>query len=204
MTALHYFVDPMCSWCYAFAPEMKEIIRNLPDGIELHYVMGGLAPDSDEPMSPEVQEYVQNAWRAVAARTGATFNFDFWTRCQPRRSTYPACRAVIAAGLQGQDNIPLMIEAIQQAYYRQARNPSDKSTLIEIAAEIGLDSEQFKQALNSSEVEDLLQTDFGFKYRLGIQGFPTLVLEKDGKYYALTIGYTKVEVVLSRLQGLVG
>ena len=31
---------------------------------------------------------------------GVRFNFDFWTHCTPKRSTYPACRAVIAARAQ--------------------------------------------------------------------------------------------------------
>jgi putative protein-disulfide isomerase len=199
MTTLYYFVDPMCSWCYAFSPELQEIIKALPD-VPLKYVMGGLAPDSDEPMSEEVKQYVQNTWRSVSERTGAQFNFDFWAKCQPRRSTYPGCRAVIAAGLQGQDNKPIMLEAIQKAYYRQARNPSENETLIEIAAEIGLDKDRFADDLTSPQVEELLQADFNFKYRLGVQGFPTLVLEQDDKFYGLTIGYAKADVVLSRLE----
>ena len=60
--------------------------------------MGGLAPDSDEPMPAEMRTYVQQAWRAVTARTGVAFEHRFWEECAPRRSTYPACRAVIAAG----------------------------------------------------------------------------------------------------------
>jgi putative protein-disulfide isomerase len=200
MPELYYFVDPMCSWCYGFSSEMKTIVKNLPDHIRLQYLMGGLAPDSDEPMSEELKAYIKHHWHNVADRTGAEFNYDFWTQAKPKRSTYPSCRAVIAAGLQGRDNVPTMLEAIQKAYYRQARNPSDPETLIEIAGEIGLDREQFAEDLSSPKVEELLQADFNFKYRLGVQGFPTLVLAKDDKYYALTIGYTEAEVVLQRLE----
>lgn len=200
MPELYYFVDPMCSWCYGFSSEMKEIINNLPDNVNLHYVMGGLAPDSNEPMPPEMKAYIQHHWHTVAAKTGAAFNFDFWSKGDPKRSTYPSCRAVIAAGLQGQDNIPEMLAAIQTAYYQQARNPSDQATLIQIAGEIGLDAERFADDLNSPMVEKILHDGFGFKYRLGVQGFPTLVIEKNDKYYALTIGYTKADVVLERLK----
>lgn len=199
MPELYYFVDPMCSWCYGFSSEMKEIVSKLPDDMNLHYVMGGLAPDSDEPMSEETKQYVQHHWHTVAEKSGATFNFDFWTECEPKRSTYPSCRAVLAGRMQGEDNIPVMLEAIQKAYYQQARNPSDSETLIEIAEEIGLDKGRFIEDFSSPGVEQLLQTDFSFKNRLGVQGFPALVLEKDDRYYALTIGYTKADVVLERL-----
>ncbi len=200
MLDLYYFVDPMCSWCFGFSPEMKEITNNLPESIHLHYIMGGLAPDSDEPMPEEMKEYIKHHWHTVAERTGVEINFDFWTKCEPKRSTYPGCRAVIAASLQGEKNVLVMLEAVQKAYYQQARNPSENETLIQIAGEIGLDPEQFDKDLTSPETEDLLQAGFNFKHRLGVQGFPTLALEKNSKFYGLTIGYTKARVVLERLE----
>jgi putative protein-disulfide isomerase len=44
----------------------------------------------------------------------------------------PILRAVIAAREQGIDYNEAMISRIQQAYYLEARNPSDNSTLIEL------------------------------------------------------------------------
>jgi len=202
MTTLFYIMDPMCSWCYGFQSVINEVIETLPDGIEIRYVMGGLAPDSKAPMPEETQQYIQKIWRAIAERTGAEFNFDFWARCKPRRSTYPSCRAVLAAGRQGQAQMPVMIHAVQKAYYRQARNPSIDQTLIELAGEIDLDAAQFATDLNSSDVEQLLQADFNFRNHLGVQGFPTLVLKTD-KYYGLAIGYSEAEPILKRLETLV-
>ena len=114
MPHLLYVVDPMCSWCFGFAPALKEAraqssAQPLPESTEkashatparlpVELVMGGLAPDSDEPMPAEMRAYVQQAWHAVTARTGVEFEHRFWQECAPRRSTYPACRAVIAAG----------------------------------------------------------------------------------------------------------
>ena len=92
---LYYVADPMCSWCYGFALEWKRAKDQL--ALPVRLVMGGLASDSDEPMPAEMREYVQSAWRSVAQTTGAGFNHEFWERCTPRRSTYPSCRAVLAA-----------------------------------------------------------------------------------------------------------
>ncbi len=197
---LYYVMDPMCSWCYGFAAPLAEALPQLPPGSRLRYVMGGLAPDSAEPMPLQMQQYVQHHWREVAQRSGAEFNFEFWEKCTPRRSTYPACRAVICAGLQGEAHIPAMVEALQQAYYRQARNPSEDATLIELADEIGLDAARFADELHSPEVARRLQADFDFKDRLGVQGFPTLVAEINERFYALTIGYAPAEVLLGRVE----
>ena len=102
---LYYVLDPMCSWCWGFRPVFESLLvhlsKNLPDQINVQYVMGGLAPDSDQPMPEETCLYIQKQWSAVETTLGAKFNWDFWSECQPRRSTYPACRAVIAAGTTG-------------------------------------------------------------------------------------------------------
>jgi len=187
---LVYVLDPMCSWCWGFRAELQKFTDALGDH-EVTYVMGGLAKDSDEPMPDEMRDYVQNAWRAVAARTGAEFNHAFWTTCRPRRSTYPACRAVLAAGLQ--DAKDSMIEAIQSAYYLEARNPSDDDTLSELAGEIGLDRHRFAVDVTSPAVTDLLRDDLGLRRELGVTRFPTLLLQRSEGCHVLAAGYATAD-----------
>ncbi len=86
----------MCSWCWGFAPGWRELVSEIPETVTVVDLMGGLAPDNEAPMDSAMRQYVQDAWGAVKARTGAEFNFEFWNKCEPKRSTYPACRAVIA------------------------------------------------------------------------------------------------------------
>ncbi len=167
----------MCSWCWGFAPVLDELMDQMPDHIEVVRLVGGLAPDSDLPMPDETRAYVQRQWRRIEeVIPGRQFNFDFWSKCQPRRSTYPACRAVIAAREQGEDNDVLMTKAIQRAYYEQARNPSDTETLVDLAGEIGLDAGIFANALTSTAVDEQLDREIGHSRALGARGFPSLVL----------------------------
>ena len=43
------------------------------------YVVGGLAPDSAEPMPEAMQLALQNTWRTIQSRIpGTEFNYDFW------------------------------------------------------------------------------------------------------------------------------
>lgn len=78
-------------------------------------VLGGLATDTREPMPEALRTYIQDTWRRIEHSVpGTKFNFEFWSRCRPRRSTYPACRAVIAAIAQGPHFEEPMIEAIQR------------------------------------------------------------------------------------------
>ena len=196
---LHYIADPMCSWCWGFQPVLQAVKAALPEGVGMRYVMGGLARDTDEPMSEEVRAYVQNAWREVSAQTGARFNWDFWTRCQPRRSTYPACRGVLCAAAQRAEVGPAYFEAVQRAYYVEARNPSDADTLSALAGEIGLDAARFAKDLVSPEIDARLQADFAVRRRLGVRSFPSLILERGEVRTPMVIGYDDAQTVLARL-----
>ena len=195
---LYYVTDPMCSWCWGFAPVLDKLTEKLPAYLNLQYVMGGLAPDSNELMPKEMQGYVQSAWRDVSATTGARFNYEFWETCQPRRSTYPACRAAIAGGLQGA--LPEMFEALQRAYYLEARNPSDASTHVALASELGLDTDRFTEDLMSAQVEDLLQKDFAQRRELGVRGFPSLILKTDETSHSIVHGWGTLNAVWERLE----
>ncbi|MEE3257753.1 MAG: DsbA family protein [Candidatus Latescibacterota bacterium] len=197
MPTLYYVADPMCSWCWGFTPTIEAL--RAEDRCSLHYVMGGLACDSDEPMPTDMRDYVQDAWREVAQRTGASFNWDFWSQCQPRRSTYSACRAVLAAGDLG----PHMFHRIQRAYYLEARNPSDVTVLVELAADLGMDSARFVAALASCEIEAALQDQFRLRRRLQATAFPSLLLELRGIYRWINRGWENGEVVLTRFEELI-
>jgi len=181
---LLYVADPMCSWCWGFAPVLDELESGLRPGVELQLVLGGLAPDDETPMDAATARYVQDAWRAVEARTGARFEHAFWERCAPRRSTWPACRAVLAAGERGRE----MFAAIQRAYYLEARDPSDRATLVAVAGELGFDPDTFGPRIDAEETRALLACDFELRDRLGVSGYPSLALERGGETRVLTRG----------------
>ncbi len=178
---------------------MHELRRRFP----VRTVLGGLAPDSDQPMAAEMQAYVQQAWRDVSAASGAEFNFDFWSQCAPRRSTYPANRAVVLArraGLEWQ-----MLKAIQHAYYLQARNPSDDDVLVDLAAGLGMDAAQFATELNAETTQSELEADFEMRRSIGANSFPSigleLVTEVDGSTSQLIhSGWATLDQILVKLE----
>ena len=196
---LYYIADPMCSWCWGFSLVLEAVSGVLPDDIPIRYVMGGLARDSEEPMPEETRAYVQSQWRLVTERTGAEFNWDFWTDCEPRRSTYPACRAVIASGMQRTDGTEAMFQAIQRAYYLEARNPSDAETLVQLAGELNLDTQRFSEDLVSTHTDELLHRDFELRRSLHADKFPTMILEHDDNQLWLAYGYEEEDMVVDLL-----
>lgn len=197
---LYYFHDPMCSWCYAFQPFWQEMKSRLPDNVTSRRVLGGLCPDDDALMPESLQHTIQQHWQRIEQVVpGTRFNYDFWTKCKPRRSTYPACRSVIAAVKQNAAMEDPMIEAIQAAYYRQARNPSDYSTHLQIAEELQLDLIKFEQDLRSEDTERELVRQLELTQSYAVRGFPSVLLVTEDLQLNIAVDYTNVDSMLSQI-----
>lgn len=200
---LYYVHDPMCSWCWALRPQWQHLMKQLPRGIQVVKLLGGLAPDTDEPMPQEMRERLQATWRRIEQSVpGIRFNFDFWRTTTPRRATWAACRAILAARAQGEGYDEAMLEAIQQAYYRQARNPSDDDTLIALARELGLDVETFRRALHAPATQEQLAQEMAQAQALGVDSYPSLVLAVNGSHWPVPIDYTSAGNMLETIDWL--
>jgi putative protein-disulfide isomerase len=202
---LLHFHDPMCSWCWAFRPTWQQLRAQLPANLPVRRVVGGLAPDSDVPMEPAMRAKLESIWQMIQARVpGTQFNFDFWQHCTPRRSTYNACRAVLAAKRLAPESEEAMIFAIQQAYYLQSKNPSDISTLADVAQSIGLDAEIFAAQISGAAVEAELQEELAFARRAPINGFPSLVLRTVSGMQPIGLDYLDASPMLAHIQAALG
>jgi len=194
----YYVHDPMCSWCWAHLPQwtLFEQALNRLD-IPVQYVLGGLAPDSDVPMPVEQIAAVSGYWKKIEALLGTQFNHDFWTENTPRRSTYPACRAVLAASWQGAE-LP-MNSALQEAYYLRAMNPSDQSIHELLAQELNLDVDKFISDLNSEALERAFVEQLEFARSLPIQGFPSMVLLHNKQLHSIVLDYKDYRGALAQV-----
>ena len=89
-TKLFYVYDPMCSWCWGFKPIWQQIKQIFEGRIEIQLILGGLAPDNDQPLSEEMKTHLKADWRKVEWQLGTEFNHNFWEENTPYYSTYPS------------------------------------------------------------------------------------------------------------------
>lgn len=195
---LYYVYDPMCSWCWGYKPVWQKISQQLESKIEIQYVLGGLAPDSDQPMPEEMQRQIASYWKKIEDFLGTEFNYDFWQKNTPRRSTYPSCRAVLAARKQGAEQA--MLSAIQHAYYLEARNPSDDEVLLSLAANIGLDAAKFEVDFFSAELNKEFLQELEFARRIGGNSFPSLFVATEQGIIELQVDYQSAETTIDQVE----
>lgn len=200
---LYYIFDPMCSWCYAFTKSWYALQQVLPDRVQIIYVLGGLAPDTEEPMPEAMRTMIQHTWKKIEKMVpGVRFNYDFWAKNTPIRSTYPACRAILAARKQNLAAGPDMLQAIQSAYYLNAKNPSLIETLCECAGAIGLDRALFASDLASESIESALKQELKMAAKLRVFSFPSLRIMYENKLYPITVDYLDYQNMLSEVNAV--
>jgi putative protein-disulfide isomerase len=96
-----------------------------------------------------------------------------------------------------------MIDAIQEAYYLKAQNPSDASTLIELAKNIGMDEKKFEEDLKGQKIEKDLQNELNFRRSLYVKAFPSLILKYKKELYPINIKYNDHKSMLEQINDMV-
>jgi len=191
----------MCSWCWGFEPARREIFDAVSGKMQIRSLLGGLAPDTDLPMPDAMRDMLQQTWKRIEQTIpGTHFNFDFWEKCSPKRSTYPANRAVIAARIQGDEFEQQMTARIQKAYYLEARNPSENATLIELAKEIGLDAQQFSKQLDDVSTQELLMAEIQLSRKMGMNTFPSLAVYSLDELKHISLNYTDPQSMIKEIE----
>ncbi|MCY1447809.1 DSBA-like thioredoxin domain protein [compost metagenome] len=187
-------MDPMCSWCWGFAPVAEALIEQARDaGVDVHLVVGGLRTGSGLALDPSTKRYILEHWQAVHDATGQPFAFEGALPEGFVYDTEPACRAVVAARTLDPAKAWPLVKLIQQAFYAQGRDVTRAPVLVELAEAAGLPRDQFAAAFDSAEQLSATAADFTWVQDLGIAGFPTLLAERNGQLALLTNGYQPLE-----------
>ena len=199
---LIYVHDPMCSWCYGFRPTWQALKKQLPKTLPVVSLLGGLADDSDVPMAPETAAYLKEVWTRIETVCGVPFNYSYWEQEPlPPRTTYIACRAVIAAErLAGRGEA--FAERIQDAYYNEATNVWDVEVLVNLAESFGFRGEAFKSELESADVRAVHDEQRALAERLEVTGYPSLLLIRDEQGYPIAVRHGDADGMLEDIQNL--
>ncbi|MCY1268539.1 DSBA-like thioredoxin domain protein [compost metagenome] len=187
---LLYVMDPMCSWCWGFAPVAQALAEQAAaEGIGMTLLLGGLRTGHGAALDPATRDRILQHWQAVQLGTGQPFLFDNALPDGFVYDTEPACRAVVAARGLDAACAWALVKAIQHAFYAEGRDVTQAPLLAELAEGVGLPRIEFAEAFDSQENHLATLADFGRARDLGIAGFPTLLAERNGQLALLTNGY---------------
>lgn len=193
-TRLLYVMDPMCSWCWGFAPVADALAgQAAAAGVPLHLVAGGLRTGQGAALDGQTKRYILQHWQAVNQATGQPFRFDGALPDGFVYDTEPACRALVVARSLAPELAWPLVKLIQQAFYAEGRDVTQASTLVALAEQVGIPRIEFAQGFDAAASHEATLADFTWVQDLGIAGFPTLLAERDGQLALLTNGYQPLD-----------
>ena len=183
--------DIACPWCYIgkrrFEAGVKTFQETHPDvQFEVESHSYELAPDTPLDFSgsevdflvthkgmPRAQvEQMLGQMTELAASEGLTFNFDQVKHANTARA-HRALHLAKEQGLQQE-----LLQRLFRAYFEQGRDMSDPDTLAELGAEIGLDPDEVRGALNSEVYGEAVDRDITRARMLGVTGVPFFLIEE--------------------------
>jgi putative protein-disulfide isomerase len=206
MPHLLYVADPMCSWCWGFAPSLAALIDRHGDALPLHLVMGGLRPGETRVMDAAQKATIRTHWEHVAEASGQSFDHRFFDREGFVYDTEPAARAVVTMLDLAPLQALVVFHGVQSAFYAGNVDVTQADELANIAASSGVSPEAFLTRFNSDEARAATQQHFALAQRAGIRGFPTLLggTGSDQPHAVLANGFTPPDVLLTRADAWLG
>lgn len=202
LRGLVYVGDPMCSWCWGFAP----VVESLAKDFSVEIVVGGLRPGpSARALDDRMTDYLRNTWTTIAERTGQSFDTGFldggnegWLY-----DTEPAAIAVTQMRDLNEPETLNYFTSVQHAFYVEGADVTDFDVLADIAEDLSVDRKEFRRGLETEGAKRRAWSDFSRSRNWGIAGFPALVGELDGDRLALLAsGWTDEKLIRTRIDSL--
>ncbi len=195
---LIYVADPMCSWCYGFAPVIHQI-KNDYDWMEFHLIMGGLRPFGKETMK-SLKNFLTHHWNQVERRCGQPFRKGILDREDLKYDTEPASRAVVTILEIDPHQAMAMLSSIQTAFYYENQDPTSEKALVDLVENLGVGRDAFLSQYRSDDMKDKTMSHFKQARELGVTGFPATLIADGEKITHLSYGYSSAANLRSKIE----
>lgn len=198
---LFYIGDPMCSWCFGMSNILKEVEDYCSkNNIRFEIILAGLRAGGGDYWNKEFKAFLKEEWTKISKVCSKNFSFDLLELDYFNYDTAPACKAVfIVKELKKDSKFVLeFFSLIQEKFYSKSKNPKELEFYREICEKLDLSFEDFSKLFNDNNITKKLQEEFIYS-RTFSRSMPSLVLVKDNQKINISIGYSRYEDVISRL-----
>jgi len=196
-----YIGDPMCSWCYGIAPQWQKVYEHYKETAEIEIIMGGLRPYHNVPMT-EMKDFLAEHWQQVNKVTNQKFSYGILDDAGLVYDTEPPCRATAIVRQIAPDKAVPFFELIQEDFYAENKYLGSADAYTESLEALDIPVAAFAEAFDSDTWKEQIKQDFQKSRTLGVNSFPTILVEKEGRVSVVAKGYSTSEQIMMRIDGL--
>jgi len=185
---IDFVSDVACPWCAVGLNALERALERIgPDvPVDIHFqpfelnpTMGADGANAADYLKAKYgmgdAQLAQN--RAVIRERGASVGFTFGERAHVW-NTFDAHRLLHWAGLQGPAKQRALKHALLQAYHGEGRNPGATDVLLDLAAQVGLDTTEAAAVLADGRYTDEVRAAEREWQQAGIQSVPAVVIDR--------------------------
>ncbi|MHC8289537.1 DsbA family oxidoreductase [Pseudomonas sp. XS1P51] len=184
--SIDFISDVVCPWCALGATALEQAIENVAGevSVELTYKPFELNPnmlaEGEKAVEHLMRKYGRTAddvaaGKAMQIERGEAIGFTFDLEKRSHfYNTFDAHRLLLWALQEGRQ--VALKKILLRAYFTDGQNPSDRETLVQLAAEAGLDAAAAQEVLASGAFAKEVRELEGFYQQRGINSVPAMIL----------------------------
>ena len=203
---LYYVTDPICSHCWALEPVLRKFVHQYGHYFNMHTLMGGLLEKwGDGPVDPangiNGPADVAGHWREVGEHSRMPIDGTVWYD-NPIESSFIPSRVYKVIQEKHPELANTFLRRAREELFAFNKNIAQDDVLIDIVNQVGLDGEEIVKQSKLPEANTKLHEDFELVRKLGVRGFPTIVMMNEEQQGVRIVGARTLEDYANGLQRL--
>ncbi|KOP80911.1 dithiol-disulfide isomerase [Lysinibacillus sp. FJAT-14745] len=200
---LYYVTDPICSHCWALEPVLRRFVEQYGPYVNFQPIMGGLlekwAGFADVSNGISSPSDVAGHWREVGEHSRMPIDGTLWFD-NPIQSSYPPSKVFKVIQKHNGDLANVFLRRAREAVFVFNQNIAEKSVLIAIVNQLGLDGEKIVKEAELPIGQQLLTEDFALASQLGVRGFPTIIMLNEENKGVKIVGSRTLDSYIAGLK----
>jgi len=202
---IDYYTDVLCVWAWIAQPRLDELNRQWAGRVTIRHRYLDIFGDSHRKIATQwgemdgFEKFGAHVVKAVAPFENLEANPDIWTKVRPRSSLQAHLFLKAVALVTDEALVEPVALRIRRAFFSEARDINDYSTLIECAEAENIDEQLLKSALRDGSAIAALSDDQRSANALGMRGSPTWVLNEGRQLLYGNVGYRILDANIEEL-----
>lgn len=191
-----YVFDPLCGWCFGFAPVMNGIEAEFRGRAAVSVIAGGMIIGDRVGPIGRMADVIKEGNPRITEMSGVEFGEAFDRMVEEGsailNSLPPSTALAVCKELKPDQALKFAGE-LQNLFFKQGKDFSDIDVLVEAASAVGIGENEFQELYHQDKYERRALEDFQYSRDLGVTGFPTVLLKKEDRIKTVSRGLQQFE-----------
>ncbi len=200
---IYYVYDPLCGWCFAYAPIMTKLSQEFKDQVEFVVIPGGMIVGENVRPIREIAPYLLQAIPEFEEISGVKMGEPYMAMLKEGSYIASSYRPSLAMVVFKSFNTGRDVEyahKVQQSYFIEAKDIMGDSLYMDLARQFEISPDEFMKRMADTSYQSKTQDHFDFAAYLNTKGFPALVGKSGDSYIKITYGYLSEEESRKKIQ----